>query len=356
MKYLSIILLSFLIIGGFHSCSTDVDINAPWKDITVVYGLLNQNDTIHYIKVDKAFLGDASAYEMAAISDSVNYQNILVKVYKIKTSNGISDTIKTYLFKDTVMNKDDGVFATDNNIIYYNTEALITTSEASNIDNYTFGLQIHIPKYDKDVTGSTKLISKLLVDKPNSYEPTINLMGINGYDVKWTSTEGARLYQLTLRFHYYELTATDTTEHYIEYPMSTKISQTELGDEKMTQNINGRTFFQYMAAHIEEDNNIIKRIVKQDCLDFNFVVGATDLNTYIEVSSPSNGIVQEKPAYTNINNGIGLFSSRFNKSVLGKELDQKTIDSLAVNNMTKKLKFVNYQKTIDFWANINAGN
>ncbi len=355
MKYLSIILFSFLIIGGFHSCSTDVDINAPWKDITVVYGLLNQNDTIHYIKVNKAFLGDASAYEMAAISDSVNYQNISVMVYKIKTSNGTSDTLKTYLFNDTIIHKDDGLFATDNNIIYYNTEALITTAEANNIDDYTFGLRVHIPKYDKDVTGSTKLISKLLVNKPNSYQPTINLIGINGYDVEWSSTKGARLYQLTLIFHYYEITATDTTEHSVTYPMSTKTSQTELGDEEMTQNIDGHIFFQYLASSIEANDNVT-RIVKENCLDFNFVVGSTDLNTYIEVSSPSNGIVQEKPAYTNINNGIGLFSSRFDKAVLGKELDQKTIDSLAVNNITKKLNFVDYQTTINFWANINAGN
>ncbi|MCD6366847.1 MAG: hypothetical protein J7L46_04825 [Bacteroidales bacterium] len=355
MKYLSIILFSIVLFGGFHSCSTDVDINAPWKDITVVYGLLNQNDNIHYIKINKAFLGDASAYEMAAISDSVQYQNITVKLFKIKIANGSSDTIKTYLFRDTVMNKDDGVFASDNNIIYFNTEELITTAEASNIDDYSFALKIHIPKYDKDVTGSTKLISKLLVARPNSYQPTVTLKGISDYSVEWTSTEGAKLYQLTLGFHYYELTGTDTTEHYIEYPLSTRTSQTDLGDEKMTQNINGGNFFQYLTAHIDENDNI-RRIVKEECVDFIFIVGSTDLNTYIEVSSPSNGIVQEKPAYTNINNGIGLFSSRFDKSVLGKELDQKTIDSLAVSNITKSLNFEDYQTTINFWANVNAGN
>ena len=355
MKYLSIILFSIILFGGFHSCSTDIDINAPWKDITVVYGLLNQNDNIHYIKVNKAFLGNASAYEMAAVSDSVQYQNITVKLFKIKTTNGNSDTIKTYFFNDTILEKDSGTFASDNNIIYYSTEELITTAEASNIDDYSFSLNIYIPKYDKTVTGSTKLISKLLVSRPNSYQPTVTLKGVSDYSVEWTSTEGAKLYQLTLGFHYYELSSTDTTEHYIEYPLSTKTSQTDLGDEKMTQNIDGGSFFQYLAAHIEENANI-QRIVKEECLDFIFIVGSTDLNTYIEVSSPSNGIVQEKPAYTNINNGIGIFSSRFNKTVFGKELDQKTIDSLAVSNLTKKLNFGDYQTTTDYWAIVNAGN
>ncbi len=354
MKYLSIILFSFVLLSGFQSCSTDVDINAPWKDITIVYGLLNQNDNIHYIKVNKSFLGDASAYEMAAISDSVQYQNITVRLFKIKTANGSSDTIKTYLFQDTIMDKDSGIFATDNNIIYFSTEALITASEANNIEDYSFALNIYIPKYDKTVTGSTKLISKLLVSKPNSYQPTINLSGINGYDVEWTSTAGAMLYQLTLGFHYYEITTTDTTEHYLEYPLATRTSQTDQGDEKITQNINGNTFFQYLSSHIEANDNI-RRIAKEKCLDFIFVVGSTDLNTYIEVSSPSNGIVQEKPAYTNINNGIGIFSARFDKTIFGKELDQKTIDSLAVSNLTRDLNFEDYQTTTDYWAIVNAG-
>ena len=38
----------------FQACKTDFDINAPWKESAIVYGILNQNDTIHYIKVNKA--------------------------------------------------------------------------------------------------------------------------------------------------------------------------------------------------------------------------------------------------------------------------------------------------------------
>jgi hypothetical protein len=31
----------------------------------------------------------------------------------------------------------------------------------------------------------------------------------------------------------------------------------------------------------------------------------------MEVNEPSNSIVQERPEYTNINNGIGIFSCRY---------------------------------------------
>jgi hypothetical protein len=35
-----------------------------------------------------------------------------------------------------------------------------------------------------------------------------------------------------------------------------------------------------------------------------------DLKSYIQVNSPSTGVVQERPIYSNVSNGIGLFASR----------------------------------------------
>lgn len=50
----------------FFSCSTDVDLNAPPKDIWIVYGVLNPQDTAQYVRVARAFLpeGDALQYAM----------------------------------------------------------------------------------------------------------------------------------------------------------------------------------------------------------------------------------------------------------------------------------------------------
>ena len=49
------------------------NINAEWQDITVVYGLLDQSRFHHYIRVNKAFLGNGNALTMAKNFDSTNY-------------------------------------------------------------------------------------------------------------------------------------------------------------------------------------------------------------------------------------------------------------------------------------------
>ena len=63
--------------------------------------------------------------------------------------------------------------------------------------------------------------------------------------------------------------------------------------------------------------------------------------TFIDVNKPSTGIIQEKPEYTNITDGLGLLSSRYFKAPFSRSLSDPTKDSLACGQYTKTLKFLN---------------
>src|ERR1700733_8021169 len=79
------------------SCSTKFKIAAPYKNITVVYGFLDEGDTAHYIRIQKAFLDqNKSAVTMSQTPDSSFYSNIDVIVKRINvltTTGSPSDTI-----------------------------------------------------------------------------------------------------------------------------------------------------------------------------------------------------------------------------------------------------------------------
>ena len=60
----------FAIACVFAGCSTDLDINAPYKNVTVVYGLLDQRQEVQYVKINKAYLGEGDALVYAQIADS----------------------------------------------------------------------------------------------------------------------------------------------------------------------------------------------------------------------------------------------------------------------------------------------
>lgn len=77
---------SFLALGAltlllFASCKEDFNVAAPYKNITVVYGMLNVADTAHYIRIQKAFLDESkSAIEMAQNPDSLYFPEGVLSV------------------------------------------------------------------------------------------------------------------------------------------------------------------------------------------------------------------------------------------------------------------------------------
>ena len=87
MKKIYLILSVFLLI--LSSCETDFDVHAAWEEITVVYGLLDQNQDRQYIKLNKAYLGSADALQIAQITDSINFlpENMEVRLYKLIANN-----------------------------------------------------------------------------------------------------------------------------------------------------------------------------------------------------------------------------------------------------------------------------
>ncbi len=327
------------------SCETDFDVNSDWEDISIVYGILNINDTVHYIKINKTFLGNASAYDMAQISDSINYNEITsVTLERGQTlSSGTwkpkPNTSKIELHKTTDIQKDTGTFANDNNIIYY-TKADLTIDDTYN----EYRLEIDIPGKDL-VTANTKLINSLTITKPNIFGK-INFANYIPSTASCISVPNARIYELTIRFYYYveSITTTDTTYtlKHLDWMQTGKTSNNNNGGEEIKMEINSEAFFDFVASRLEPLENGDRRIARRKkALDYIFLIGGEDLYTYIQVSSPSNTIVQEKPSYTNISNGLGIFSSRYNKTLYEVEIYDKVIDSLAYGSYTRHLNFVN---------------
>ena len=102
MRFIPIFLLALTAIFGVFSCSTDVDLTAEPKDIWVVYGVLNPNDSLQYVRVSKAFLVDGNALEVAKDSD-LSAKNIKVELWN---SRGKLSHTATAL----VIQKDSGTF------------------------------------------------------------------------------------------------------------------------------------------------------------------------------------------------------------------------------------------------------
>src|ERR1044071_4880941 len=111
-KLLALSVLVFL----FSMCSTEIDLLDDWKETAVIYGLLDQTDTIQYVRIEKVFLGPDNAMDMAQQFDSINYiQSLDVKIEQIQNGNVINTFTLT---PDTVYNKEPGDFYNPMQVIY----------------------------------------------------------------------------------------------------------------------------------------------------------------------------------------------------------------------------------------------
>ncbi len=110
------------------SCSTKFNVGAPYKNITVIYGFLDESDTAHYIRVLKAFLDQSkSAITMAQVADSSYYYSINVKIERINmldTTNRDTIHLNRVDLNKEGYQKEAGVFYTAPNYAYKFTNAL----------------------------------------------------------------------------------------------------------------------------------------------------------------------------------------------------------------------------------------
>lgn len=298
----------------FFGCKTDFEVNATWKETTVIYGLLDQSKSVQMIKINKAFLGEGDANQFAQIPDSSNYdpKDLVVTLEESKNGN----LLRTLVFHDSlVAGKKPGDFNPSKNIIY--------VSYAKLDSSMVYKLTVKNLSTGNVASATTPLLERVRYTKPTSnyisFVTSPSTPSTNGtysdLATGWISKPNAKTYQTNLRFYYIEKDniLNTSTEKYVDWLQSAKQSTDITGGETILQNISGLGFYQLLASVIPENPNVFRYANR---IELTMTVGSDELNNYINVNSPSGDLNQDKPTYTNIDNGIGIFSSRTSSTTI----------------------------------------
>lgn len=321
------LLFSFMLLAGligFNACTTDVDLYADYKDIPVIYGLLNATEDTNFVRINRAFSGSnethINANEVALIADSCNYPgklNAYIVEYKQVYGGAYQPTGDTLtLDTTTVQDKEYGLFYAPNQKVYYT----IDKDKFDNNSNHAkYKYKLFVFKDNDTISAETGIVGggdfKIATYSLNFKAEPSDKFG----KIKFTAADNAVFYDMEFVFNYHEsINGGPMVDKQVSYSCGSK-SIEELGTE------NGLFFFTY------SDNilfNLMENAIGGDTvMDINhpnvvrsfdmypiqikLSAGADELYNYMQVNSQS-GFSQTVPDYTNVVGGFGVFSSRVN--------------------------------------------
>lgn len=324
----SIFKFTFLVvfISFFYSCSEKVNLVGDFKETAVVYGLLDHSDSIHFIKITRAFIGPGNALELAKIPDSSYFNQVEATVSEFVDGN----LTRTWILEDTLVeNKDTtGAFYGPEQKVYY-FKTLPTTVSSSGLNGViqtspnpqltslnpdaTYKFKAIINGGEFEVTGETELVKGIttttssqnftfkFANNPGEYVPT-------GVAVSNSGNSFVVNTQLDIAFN--EHRGSDITEKRFNWQLG---EVSTLPGTAKTFSAVGKTFYDLVKTNVSNDPTITKRTFNG--IYVTVTGGAEELYNYMVVNQPSSTLAQSKPSYTNltVSNGkrvVGIFSSR----------------------------------------------
>jgi hypothetical protein len=337
------LLAAVSVVSLLFSCKPDLKVNAPYKEIPIVYGLLNQNDLEHYVKINKAFLGEADAYQMAAVRDSSDFGDILdVKI--IEDNDGAKREFN--LERVLIERKEPGAFPSKQYVYRF-----LTPVNAPLVPSAKYLFQAKNKESGTEMKAETRLVEPFSVENPSTnlqrHVSLVSAGKISDLSMKWSSAKNGIRYSVKVVFNYIEVrngggAPADSAIKSIVWNYPNIKSKSTVGGESMDLRFSGQDFLERLSK-IPDSDGKVERLIHT--LDFYFDVAGEELNTYMEVNEPPTGIVMEKPDYTNISGGFGVFSSRYNQEVIGKSISHDTCREIKANSLTTSKGFTKWWNT-----------
>ena len=333
------LLLSFMAgLVCFQACSTDVMLYADYKEIPVIYALIDASQDTNFVRINRAFSSSnespIDATQVALIEDSCNYPGKLdAQIIEYKGSAFGSNFTPTgrviQLDTMTILDKEPGVFYSPRQKVYY-TDEVFNSNNAS--EKYRYKLVVQIGK--ETVTSETGIVGgddfEILTTSIGSTNVPSNVFK----KIKFRLADNALFYEVKMVFNYEEsinggpmvkrqivqsfgaksvdeLTIENNTT-YVEYSMNALF-------KNLTDAIAGDTV-------INPDHPNIIRKCDNKPMEIFISAGGDELYNYIQVNSVTS-YSQTVPDYTNVSGGYGVFSSRVNLSKV-VSLDAATMREL----------------------------
>jgi hypothetical protein len=314
------ILLFILILA---SCEADLEVFKEGPPTPVVYCVLDQDKPVQKLRLTRSYNSNRAS-EPPDSPDSIRFREAI----DIALEQVDGDNVEKRAFFDPVrIEKDSGFFPVAENWIYQ-TEMVI-------LPDKTYKLIVYLNESDKIIYSTCTTVSPFHIVNPAYPEiRDIHLQVDHNPQFYWTSSKNAGIYQMGFILHYDEFTAETTESKSVQIDLNTRFVP-DPSEHFISQSINSTQFYLKLNEMLDHNPKVIRRFTGLDAM---IICGGEELAYLIRLQQAGQSFSLME--FTNVYNGIGIFSSRMIRTTGGFRLTAQTIDSLAYGRYTYGLNFL----------------
>lgn len=280
------------------SCNNELNLNADFQDIGLVYGLLDPKQDTQWVRIHRTYLGTGAPNSSVDIPDSIYYDSLAVVIEAYNSAGGLVATYPLVVDSNS-RQLDTGIFTTEEYHLYRTTAPILATQ--------TYKLIIRKLDGGPTITATTNIAGKFEIQRPLN---TVSWGSDNTFSAEFQYTTHPEVfaYQPFLRMYYTEQdidNPSDTVQKFLDYrfPLSTPAQ----GVTQVKEFLDHEAYLNFLRASLPVNNQILRFFRKFEV----YALGAAeDFYTFSRVNAPATGIVTERPEFTNLTNAYGIFSSR----------------------------------------------
>lgn len=327
----NIILISTLTIILFSliSCSEIVDLNTDGDPTNIVYCLLDPDDELQYVRVGRSFNMSTDPLATKLSPDSIYWKTDFSVYMEEWSENQILENV--YHFQpDNEQIKEPGIFPVTGLGIY--------SGEFKPKRLKTYAIYIHFKEDNRITSGWTTIPEQIIIYDPKPLpQRKINLQTNSYYTIRWKPASLTGAYQTVFNFLYEEKSLTETSIKMISLSSKIELGLSVADLESTT--FSGNRFFSHCLETIDSLPEGTREMISAT---FNMYVSGEELGLYLIPKLNSNSTNLFYGDYTNLINGIGLFSSLSATSIPNLKLSNTTLDELAHSSETRYLGFLDH--------------
>lgn len=302
----------------FVSCEVNFDPNENWKATTIVYGVLDQDSDTTFVRVQKGFLGNGNYLDFAKERDSIYYRQDEIDVKMVSYYPWSPDVVcDTFLFEyKEYTSKEEGDFYNQNVPMYYCvTRGRLNYEEALKRE---YKIIITNTKTNEQTTASTRLIGDYDITSPGHimsflYKNGKNIMSCSWYNINSgvaTNHMGmiAKVYQPVIRFYY----RVNEVETFTDVEFGTMLNTRDIPGYEFKYNMDMDDLVKGLKKNLAQHKGQCSWTNRVNAFEFYVNSCSSEMYEYYSNSLQNGNALTDKPIYTNVVNGYGLFAAKRN--------------------------------------------